>query len=157
MQYQLDFKTQYNQFYIADKSSLGETDKPTFWSDEAYDDRLALGKGIIGIGTECYGSIRGDISLLERANNNYSADEFDHIVEGGLKIDSGNLNVLNCPTSELELEIHVKPGVYRVRIYTSNLESADIDEDKGDDYYKIEIWPDSNMERKVLKQYIPNK
>jgi hypothetical protein len=51
----------------------------------------------------------------------------------------------------VELEMIVKPGAYRVRVYSSNLVSVEGDE--GDDYYKIEVWPDVQMERKVLKQY----
>jgi hypothetical protein len=55
------------------------------------------------------------------------------------------------------LEVKVKPGKYRVRIYSSNLAGGDMDEVEGKDYYKIEIWPDENMERKVLKRYSDKK
>lgn len=59
---------------------------------------------------------------------------------------------MDCPNSSVELEVKVKPGNYRVRVYSSNLDTV-IDDD-GDDYYKIEMWPDDNMERKVLKKYV---
>jgi hypothetical protein len=44
---------------------------------------------------------------------------------------------MDCLNRVVELEIKVKPGNYRVRVYSSNLASV-VDED-GDDFYKIEI------------------
>jgi len=73
-------------------------------------------------------------------------------VEGGLEIRSGILQVQDCLSSEVELEVKVNPGKYRVRIYSLNLDSV-AGNDEGDDHYKIEIWPDVNMERTILKQY----
>jgi hypothetical protein len=76
---------------------------------------------------------------------------YDHIVEGGLALKSGILEILDCPSLSIELKIKIKPGFYRMRVYSSNLNSVIGDE--GEDYYKIEIWPDT-MERKVLKRYV---
>jgi hypothetical protein len=154
MKYKLDFYTEYNQFYLSDKASPKNTNSTGFWTPEAHEDRLAIEKGVVGIGTESYGHIKADISILDIANNLIDTIQYDHIVEGGIEIESGELQVLDCPTSVINLEIKLKPGKYRVRVYSLNLASADIDEDEGDDYYKIEIWPDTNMERKVLKRYI---
>ena len=64
MKYKIDFDTQHNQFYIADQASLKKTDSASFWSDEAYEDRLAIGKGTLSVGTKCYGPIKGEIILL---------------------------------------------------------------------------------------------
>ena len=63
---------------------------------------------------------------------------------------------MDCPNSDVQLKIHIKSGTYRARIYSSNLLNADIDEDEGNDYYKIEIWPDNDLERKVLKRFKDN-
>lgn len=157
MNYKLDFKTQYNQFFICDKSSPGNTDSGSFWTDGTHNERLAIEEGIIGIGTQCYGHVNGELIVLKAENKQTDYNKYDHIVEGGLEIKSGVLQVLDCPNSEVELELKVNLGKYRVRVYSSNLASANIDEDEGNDYYKIEIWPDSNIERKVLKQYMPEK
>jgi hypothetical protein len=62
--------------------------------------------------------------------------------------------VLDCPNNSLELEVNVSPGNYRVRIYSSNLSSVVDEDEDGDDTYKIEVWQDDNMERKVLKRYV---
>jgi hypothetical protein len=146
------FYTQYNQFYIADKFSPKKTDDESFWSSLAYNDRLAIGDGILGIGTECYGPINGELNILSKANTNFNPNKFDHIVEGGVESKSGKIEILDCPNSKVELAIKVAPGNYLVRIYSSNLRSVKGDE--GDDYYKIEIWPDNNLQRKVIKRYV---
>ena len=45
------------QFYLGDSEMDGDTGAPEFWSQEAFKRRLAVGHGIIGIGTELYGSV----------------------------------------------------------------------------------------------------
>jgi hypothetical protein len=154
MKYQLDFYTEYNQFYICDKASERATGSDNFWTIAAYEDRMAQEKGVLGVGTQSYGHIKCELDILNTANNLLDTNQYDHIVEAGVKITSGILQVLSCPTSEVELEVKIKPGTYRIRVYSSKLSTADIDEDEGNDRYKIEIWPDTNMERKVLKRYV---
>ncbi|WP_026992075.1 hypothetical protein [Flavobacterium subsaxonicum] len=151
MVYKLDFYTSHNQFYIADKDTDGDTGADNFWSDEAFVDRFATGNGIIGLRTQCYGPVKGELIVLEKANSEFDLSEFDHIVEGGLEVNSGVLQISDCPNSSLELEIKVDAGIYKVRIYSSNLRS--VEDDEGDDYYKIEIWPDADMAINVLKNY----
>jgi len=152
MKYPLEFYTSYHQFYIYDKDSPGDTSSPEFGNQQSYNDRLAIEKGIIGVGTECYGPIKGELELLNASNTSVNLNDYDHIVEGGIEIESGVLQILTCPTSSIELEIQIDPGLYRARIYSSNLASVEGGEE-GDDFYKIEIWPDSYMERNVLKYY----
>ena len=151
MKYHIDFYTSYSQFYITDKDSEGATNSDKVWTTEAFNERLAIEDGILGVGTECYGPVKGEVHLLTSPNNQEVLDEYDHIVEAGINIKSGIIQILNCPDSNIELEINIEPGIYRVRVYSSNL--ASVEGDEGDDYYKIEIWPDVEMGRKVLKQY----
>ena len=151
MQYPLNFYTSHCQFYIADKDSDRETGSDNFWTKDAFNDRLAIEDGILGVGIECYGPVKGELHLLSEPGNYIDMDQFDHIVEAGLDIRSGVIQILDCPTSTVELEVNVIPGRYRVRVYSSNL--ASVDGDEGDDFYMIEIWPGSATERKVLKRY----
>ena len=151
MKYNFDFYTQYNQFYIADKFSKADTGSEDFWNNTAYNERLAILGNTLGIRIQSYGHVKGEIIILEKASEEVNHKFFDHIVEGGIDVNSGLLEILDCPNSNLELEIKLNPQRYRFRIYSSNLSSV-IDDD-GDDYYKIEIWPDNDMERKVLKLY----
>ncbi|QTE39432.1 hypothetical protein J3L18_10375 [Mucilaginibacter gossypii] len=151
MKYPLDFYTSYSQFYVYDEYSPGQTDSASFWTNEAYEDRLAIEDGVLGIGTECYGPIKAELEILESANNIVDFSSFDHIVEAGIDIKSGVIQILNCPDWTVQIELHTAPGTYRVRIYSSNL--ASVYGDEGDDFYRIEIWPSENIERTVLKRY----
>lgn len=154
MEYKLNFTTSYQQFYLADKLYQGNIGSDNFWTDESHDDRLAIEKDVLGIRTESYGTIKGELIVLDKANNEVDYNLYDHVVEGGLEIKSGIFQILDCPNNSVELEVNLIPGNYRARIYSSNLSSV-VDEDEvGDDYYKIEIWKDDNKERKVLKKYI---
>lgn len=150
MVFYFDFYTQYNQFYLVDGSSSPITDGD-FWNEKAYENRLALNDGVIGIGTECYGPVKGEINILTQENPLINFLDYDHIVEGYIDIKSGALEVQDCPDSLVQLEINLSKGLYIVRIYSSNLESVDGDE--GDDYYKIEIWPGEKISSRVLKKF----
>jgi hypothetical protein len=151
MIYKLNFYTSYHQFYISDKESPKKTDADDFWTEESTYSRLAIGDGILGVGLECYGSFKGELILLDSGKDNIEYSQYDHIVEGGINVKSGILQVLDCPNSNVELEVKVNPGKYRVRIYSLNI--ASVIDDDGEDYYKIEMWSDTNMGRAVLKQY----
>jgi hypothetical protein len=150
--YKIQFYTTHRQFYVCDKSSPAATDSDNFWTMEAVNDRLAMEEGIVGVGTECYGPVKAEIYVLDAAENQIDYDNYDHIVEGGVILKSGRLQVLDCPDSEIQFEINLLSGNYRIRVYSSNLST--VVDDEGDDFYKIEIWPSNgNMERKVLKKY----
>jgi len=151
MKYELNFDTSHHQFYIRDKESPQDTGDINFWTEDATHYRLAIGESILGVGLECYGPFKGELILLDRKNEKIEFDQYDHIVEGGLNVKSGVLQVLDCPNSNVELEVKVNPGKFRARIYSLNLTS--VVDDSGDDFYRIEMWPDTDMERSVLKQY----
>lgn len=152
MNYKLDFYTQYHQFFLSDKGSASDFDDNDNLNSS---DRIAGKKDVLDVITECYGPVKGEIDLLSKSSTATDFKTYDHVVEQGIEIHSGTLEVLDCPYSSVVLSITLRPGTYRVRVYSSNL--ASVEGDEGDDYYKIEIWPDSNMERKVLKQYMPKK
>lgn len=151
--YKLDFYTQYNQFYLFDKNSPGRTGDDGFWTNEAFDERLAVEEGILGVGTQSYGHIKADLILLKQENKTTIYTHFDHVVEGSIEIKSGFFQIVDCPNSKVELELQLKPGIYRAKIYSSNLRGTISDENEGKDHYLIEIWPDSYIDRKVLKQF----
>lgn len=150
MKFPFDFYTQYSQFYLADKISEKNT-QGDFWNKDAYRDRLAINEGIIGVGTECYGPVKGELNVLEKRNTDADFSKYDHVVEGSIEIISGTLQILDCPNSDIHLEINLLPGWHTVRISSENLESVDGDE--GDDFYTIEIWPENQIDRSVLKRF----
>lgn len=150
MIYKLNFYTQYSQFYLTSdngKSLIVGND----WDEEAYKDRLISLNNVLTVITECYGNVKGELIILEKPVEDIDFDKYDHIVEAGIEIKSGELQILDCPNSSVELDIKVVPGNYRVRVYSSNL--ASVVDDDGDDYYKIEMWKSDNMKREVFKRY----
>jgi len=150
-EYPLDFYTEYSQFYLSDKGASEHIPSWEFWSDDASYDRLAMEKSTLGVMTECYGPVKGKLIVIDNENQNVNLDDYDHVVEAGLYIPSGILQVVDCPNYHVECEVQLTLGIYRARVYSSNL--ASVDGDEGDDYYTIEIWPDNITERKVLKRY----
>lgn len=152
MKTKLKFITDYRQFYLCDKEANGNTGSENFWSETAFADKLAVEDGVLGIGIEndegvvkCEIEILSDKSMLEDFNN------FDHVVEASLKIHSGILQILDCPHAEVEMETELENGEYRVRVYSSDLESAY--EENPKDSYKIEMWKEAYSERTVLKRF----
>jgi hypothetical protein len=150
----MQFRTSYSQFYICDKASAGATDSNEFWTDDAHRSRLAVEDGILGVSIETYSYVKASIEILSHRNNQIELKGYDHVVEASLEVKSGILQVLDCPHSAIELELAIRPGFYRVRIYSSNLDTV-VDEDIGaEDFYIIEVWPEKPSPRKVLKQYV---
>lgn len=153
MRYSFNFYTEYHQFYISDAKSLKETNAKSFWSKEACEDRIAHMRDIVGIQTASYGNIKGELEILDREKAIVDIDLYDHIVEVSIEINSGSLQILDCPSSNIEKEIKLIPGIYRMRVYSKNLETLD---NEGSDFYRIELWIDKKQEEKtILKRYTP--
>ena len=152
MFYKLDFLTEYNQFYLS-SDNRSEMNLINSFILDGYTDRLTNFNNTLIIRTETYGHVVGEINILQQALN-FDQSKYDHIVEAGIDINSGLLEVINCPYGDIELQIKLIPSTYRVRIYFSNMLGYDHDEDKLDDFIKIEIYPEDNKERKVIKRYL---
>lgn len=156
MKHKFNFYTEYHQFYIEDSKYKSQTDPLSFWDEEAFLSGLAIDNGILGISTKSYGNIKGEIEILDKPNDIIKSDLYDHIVEGGINIESGELQILSCTSRDIGINLKVPVGKYRIRIYGSNFASVkepDLANDTDNDYYRIELWKSDDMERKVLKKY----
>ncbi len=151
MKYNLDFTTSYRQFYLFDKDKEGATDSPNFWSKAALESGLALEKGVIGVGIASYGRVRLEVEVFDTAPAVLDFDKWDRITEGSIKIKTGYLQVLDCPNSEVQLEIKLEKGAYRVRVYGASF--ASVVGDDGKDFYRLEIWNAPYDKRNILKKY----
>lgn len=150
MVFSLDFTTGYGQFYLNDKDE-GDTGSPDFWTNEAFNDKLAVEKGVLGISLEnSEGIVKAELEILNSKSLISDFSEFDHVVEASLEINTGFLQINDCPFSLLVLEKKIEKGNYRVRIYYKNLGTAY--NENPEDFYKIEMWKDSFLERTVLKR-----
>jgi hypothetical protein len=80
-------------------------------------------------------------------------DEWDHIVEAGIKIPSGKLVVFelsDIPEDAPSIEVPI--GSYRLRMSMRNLNSLSEDGLEGDDSYHFKLWPARYAGVRVLKQ-----
>ena len=153
MKFELNFITDYHQFYIGDKYATGNTGSDNFWTDQAFEAKVAVEDGVLGISiANDEGIVACEFEILESKDLNIDFSIYDHIVEASLKIHSSKLIIMDCPHSTIELETEIKNGDYRVRVYLINLESA-YDETQKESC-KIEIWEEAYSERNVLKRYL---
>lgn len=151
MKFSLSFTTDYGQFYLNDKDE-GDTGSEDFWSEEAFNDKLAVEKGILGISIEnSEGIVKCDLEVLNSKSIISDFSNFDHVVEASLEIKTGFLQINDCPFSTLVLEQKIDIGNYKVRVYYNNLKSAY--SENSEDFYKIEIWKDVFSDRVVLKRF----
>lgn len=149
--YPLDFYTQYRQFYLTDGTD--EDPNENLWTKETSEQRMVVDKGFLAVGTECYGPVKGQLEIKNDGSDIGALEEYDHVVEGKIDIETGVLQVQDCPTSSVAQEVELPSGLYSVRVYSKGL--ATVEGDEGDDFYRIVIWPAMNndMKVKILKQY----
>jgi len=154
MKYRFDFYTQYRSFYLT-SDNTEEASKPEVLaiSNDEDNGRLIAVKNTLIVTTGSYGHIRGEVKLLHKRNELVDFDKYEHIVEAGVAVQSGKLQILDCPLSHIQFEINITPGLYGVRVYSSGLSTSNFDEEEGNDRYLIEIWPDNTVKREVLKKY----
>ena len=154
MNYNLDFYTDYNQFYIVDAKKHFSQKNSIEWSSEEYNRRLIVNNGIIAIRTASKGHIKGELKILKSKSNITDYSSYDYVIEATITIEDDKLQLLGCPLNDNILTLNVKNGNYRIRIYSKNILTADEDEDENNDSYLIEIWEtkDSDYETLVIKQ-----
>jgi len=148
------FETSYNQFYIINPFK-DHGDKSDLWSDENYNNRIAVLDGFIALRTASYGNIDLEVLVLENENTSFDINKYDHIVEASIKVENGKLEIVDCPDSDTIIEIRLNDTNYRVRLYSKDIidvdVDVDVDEDEGGDSYKIEIWPADFADLKIIK------
>jgi hypothetical protein len=149
-QHKLSFFTEYYQFYILDSETKAQTDTPDFWNTDSDKRKLAIGEGLLGVTVARYAEIKVDVRILS-SEPTEDADA-DHIVETSLNLPSGVLQIKDCTNYDNVLELNLGKGAYQVRISSFKLWS--VQNDKGDDYYVVEIWKAAFSETVVLKEYI---
>lgn len=140
----------HHQFYVEDGDAPGNTGDPSFWTEQAFNDKLALVTGIVGIGTGSYGRVRVYSELHDTAPP-LDLTAWDHVTEANLEVTSDTVRVIGCLDTEGE-NFTVKPGTYRVRCCHANLAEAD-DIDDGEDWYVVQIWRAPISPPAVLKRW----
>jgi hypothetical protein len=140
----------YFQFYPQDESAEG--DLSDSWTDEATDRLLAVAPGTVGVGTVRNMEVPVRVDVLE-GEPPLDAEEWDHMTECSIQIDSGRLVVAGCTDYFPEAtRIPLAPGTYAVRVSYGGLASLSADGLDGDDHYRVQLWPGGATAARVLKQ-----
>jgi hypothetical protein len=154
MQQRFTVYADYHQFYVEDaQTDAAQSAAPEFWSQEAFNRGLAIGRDMIAVGTARYGNVQVELQIAEHEPK-LDLAAWDQVNQCSIELHSGTLLVRGC-TQETESapRIEVTPGVYRARIGYANLDVADSDAEEGDDRYRVVLWPGEHIEPRVLKMY----
>jgi hypothetical protein len=112
---------------------------------------LAVGKGIIAIGTERNFTVPVSLEIHDSEPND-DLSSWDKVNECSIDIPSGTIVISGCTDYRPDAaRIQVKPQCYRARIYYGMLDTV-IDFDKGDDHYKVVLWDAPSSDVKILKE-----
>ena len=143
----------YRQFHVSSDPSEGDAGADTFWTEEAFRDRLAVGPCTVAVSTDTYGKVPVDIEILDGPSSR-PLDKWDHVVEASIDVSSGRLEVSGCPDPEPLHAFDVKPGNYVVRVFSRGLSpNADDGGDYNGDEYLLEIWLAPERTRSVLRRF----
>jgi len=148
-------QTFYSQFYICDSLSEFSTNPMEFWSDQNLKDKMSCSFNLIGISTLSYGPINAEIEFLNNEPQ-INLNEWDHVVESGINIISGLLQIRNCPDFGIVFKKKISSGKYRVRLLGNGFADFNSNVDTSTDFYRIEIWPSDNMKKQILKTFSIN-
>jgi hypothetical protein len=135
----LELFTDYFQFYIQDEQATGELGND--WTDEAVDRLLATTVGTIGIGTIRNMDAPVSVKLFESEPVIAEWDDIGQVNECDLEITSGKAVVAGCTDYFPDAQrMTLANGIYRARIYYSNLDKISADGLDGEDYYEVQLW-----------------
>src|SRR5438552_3037430 len=83
------------QFYVQDSEPRGTSDDPSFWTTEASDNRLAIGDGLLAIGTGTYGFVKVRVEQHD-SKPQVQLKQWDHVTECGLDVKTRFILVMGC-------------------------------------------------------------
>ena len=132
--------TDYFQFYIQDEQAAGDLGDD--WTAEAVTMLLATTAGTIGVGT--IRNMDAPVSVKVFAAEPLLAERADigQVNECDLEITSGKAVIAGCTDYFPDAQrVELANGIYRARIYYSNLDKISADGLDGEDYYEVQLWP----------------
>ncbi|MFC6268490.1 hypothetical protein [Frigoriflavimonas asaccharolytica] len=80
----------YNQFYISDGNAKSDANSYNF-SEDVIKNRLFCNLDEMIIFTQTYGNVSGNVQFYENEPKITNILNYDHIVEGNIKISSGQI------------------------------------------------------------------
>ena len=147
----LELFTDYFQFYIQDEEAPGDLGDD--WTEEAVNRLLATTSGIVGVGTVRNMDAPVRVKLFGADPPIDERDDVSQVNECDLEITSGKAVIAGCTDYYPDAQrIELANGIYRVRIYYSNLDTISADGLDGEDSYDLHLWLTNKKQPvKVLK------
>jgi hypothetical protein len=147
---ELSLFADYFQFYIQDEAVTGDLSEG--WDADATARLLAIAPGTMGIGT-----VRSmDVPVVIEIHDDRpfeDSGEWDHVVEASVELMSGRVVIAGCTDYFPDAtRIDVPPGCYLARVSYGGLNSLSEDGLRGDDHYRIQLWPGAPSEVRVIKE-----
>jgi hypothetical protein len=113
---------------------------------------LAVAPGALAVGTVRNVDVPVTIEILRSEPPN-DLENWDHVTECSLVIVSGKLVVAGCTDYLPDADrVKLAPGSYRARISGGGFDSVAKHWESGEDEYRVQLWPGSEIEPIVLKQ-----
>lgn len=145
-----DLFADYFQFYLQDETSSGIDGDA--WSGEATERMLAVAPGALAVGTVRNVDVPVTVEILQ-SEPRHDLDMWDHVTECSLVLASGKLVVAGCTDYFPDADrVKLAPGSYRARISGGGFDSVAQHWESGEDKYRVQLWPGSEIEPRVLKQ-----
>lgn len=139
LEIKLELFTDYFQFYIQDEQAPGDLSDD--WTGEAVAMLLATSTGSIRVGTIRNMNAPVSIKLFESPPLLAERDDIGQVNECDLEITSGKAVIAGCtdyfPDAK---QVELSNGIYRARIYYSNLDKISENGLDGEDYYEVQLW-----------------
>lgn len=147
---ELNVFADYNSFMVQDETARLEPDRA--WTKALITDTIAAREGVIGIGTARRTTV--PVILDVRSDSpDEDFDDWDHITEAGLHVESGKVIVSMLDYSDAIPRTMVPPGSYTARVYAKGFGTISSDGIHGDDRYHVVLWPGSVRAPAALQRH----
>ncbi len=144
-------RVDHGQFIACDPASKLDIDS---YGEQAQRQGLAVwaGNGGVTVFTASNWTITSVTVALSPERPVLAEDEWDHLVESGLVIQSGSLHVYGPEDTGInEASISLPPGSYSLLVCGREFDATNEHDDDGDDTYTLRLWPGPLLERRVLR------
>jgi hypothetical protein len=145
----LEIDVTYRQFYLCDPAL--PCVPPIDWTNADVDRGMKEAGHLLAIAPPHDGVIPIRVEI-HRTEPDLDLAEWDHVVEGGLEIGSGVLELQEWSGLK-RWRFDVRPGHHRVRALFANLDSYFRDQALDLDHYLLAVWPGEASGVRVLKQF----
>jgi hypothetical protein len=143
---ELEIFADHFQFWLTD----GDDSFPSAdYSEEAVEQKLAVFTGAAMLFTARNLTVPVTIEILDREPTP-DFDAWEHAVDGGITVNSGQLNVAGCTDWPEATRIPLEPGIYRLRFSFRGTTGLDPNALEGDDQYRVQLWTAPTLESPVV-------